>query len=356
MNPRSILAVFATLTSAGLAQEPASRDTLVAVERIWDRAESNAFTSLCVAGGRVYCAFREGTNHVGGIDGTVRVIASADRMNWTAVARFEEAKVDLRDPKLTTTPDGRLMLLAGGSRYVERALVDRATRVAFGDARTGAFGALEPIQIDPTASTGDDWLWRVTWHGAIGYGVVYHGAGADRKLLDLVATHDGRSYARIARLEPPMPHESARPNETTLRFLSDETMLALVRCDGGDAPGLLGAASPPYDHFTWTRLDRRIGGPDLVVLDGDRLLVGSRAYPPAPNGPGRSDATPWTTLFWLDRTGETHTVAGLPSGGDCSYPGFAIDGDNLLISYYSSHRGHAAIYLATARLSVLRTR
>jgi hypothetical protein len=44
-----------------------------------------------------------------------------------------------------------------------------------------------------------------------------------------------------------------------------------------------------------------------------------------------------------------------PSGGDNSYPGFVVDQEKgrLHVSYYSSHEGKAAIYLATLRLDAL---
>jgi hypothetical protein len=36
----------------------------------------------------------------------------------------------------------------------------------------------------------------------------------------------------------------------------------------------------------------------------------------------------------------------LPSGGDCSYAGLAWADGRLWVSYYSSHEGKSAIYLA----------
>ena len=36
----------------------------------------------------------------------------------------------------------------------------------------------------------------------------------------------------------------------------------------------------------------------------------------------------------------------LPSAGDTSYPGLVRKDDTLLVSYYSSHEGSTAIYLA----------
>jgi hypothetical protein len=41
----------------------------------------------------------------------------------------------------------------------------------------------------------------------------------------------------------------------------------------------------------------------------------------------------------------------LPSGGDCSYPGLAFFGGRLWVSYYSSHEGRTAIYLAIVRFA-----
>ncbi len=40
----------------------------------------------------------------------------------------------------------------------------------------------------------------------------------------------------------------------------------------------------------------------------------------------------------------------LPSGGDSSYPGMVYDKKTLWVSYYSSHEGKTAIYLARVRI------
>jgi hypothetical protein len=65
----------------------------------------------------------------------------------------------------------------------------------------------------------------------------------------------------------------------------------------------------------------------------------------------------------FDQTGKPHTAFGrmtldkleplltLPSGGDTSYAGIADAGDGTLrVTYYSSHEGKTAIYLATVRI------
>ena len=78
-----------------------------------------------------------------------------------------EAGVDLRDPKLSITPDGRLMMVMGGSYYEGTTLKGRHPRVAFskdGKTWTPPKKVLEP----------EEWLWRVTWHDGVCYGTSYN--------------------------------------------------------------------------------------------------------------------------------------------------------------------------------------
>ncbi len=91
----------------------APKPQIVSVEKIWDAAPHNAFTDLIRFKDRWFCTFRESEAHVGG-DGRIRLIESRDGKTWTSAALLEEKGVDLRDPKLSITPDGRLMVVAGG--------------------------------------------------------------------------------------------------------------------------------------------------------------------------------------------------------------------------------------------------
>jgi hypothetical protein len=83
--------------------------SLLMVTRIWDAAPHNAFTDLIRFQGQWFCAFREGEKHVSP-DGSIRVITSKDGKAWTSAARVSLPELDLRDPKLTVTPRGELML------------------------------------------------------------------------------------------------------------------------------------------------------------------------------------------------------------------------------------------------------
>ena len=69
------------------------------------------------------------------------------------------------------------------------------------------------------------------------------------------------------------------------------------------------------------------------------------------------DNDPKAVLYWLEEDKLIEALE-LPSGGDCSYPGFLeIDPGHALVSYYSSHEGNgeppfpAAIYVADIAVS-----
>lgn len=58
-----------------------------------------------------------------------------------------------------------------------------------------------------------------------------------------------------------------------------------------------------------------------------------------------------TVVCELDVTkGELKPLLDLPSSGDSSYPGLVWHDNLLWVSYYSSHEGKSAIYLARVKL------
>ena len=304
------------------------------VERISGDAPHSAFTDLLAVGDRLYCTFREGDAHVHGLDGRIRILMREQDGPWTSVGLLETPGIDLRDPKLSLTPDGRIMVSIGGSRYVDRVLEDQQSMVSFSATSGDSFGTPAPVVIDDSVRSPNDWLWRVTWHDGVGYGVVYQRAG-DGWRIQLLSTTDGIHYEHVARL--PVAGE---PNETTLRFTDDGTMVALIRREGGDHRAVFGRARPPYVDWSFTTLEKAIGGPNLVEgPDGDWWVSG-RDY---------ADGTR-TFVARLGRDGRLEDTVFLPSSGDTSYPGLVLEGDRLLVSYYSSHEGRTAVYLAEIEL------
>lgn len=333
------------LTSAAAADETVEQEHVVSIERIWDRPGHSAFTDIIALGNQLYCTFREGSDHVPGLNGVIRVIRSRDRMNWESVAVLEERHADLRDPKLAITPDGRLMVHMGASFYHGKKRLGIESRVAFAESDGATFGRPVRVVFPKEMTARANWLWRITWHEGVAWGCVQQltdeRQGKLRRALRLVRSRDAVHFEAVARLDVDAP------SETTLRFLPDETMVAMIRCEGKPPIGRIGMAKPPYTDWKFVDTNKRFGGPNFVRLPGGAWLAGSRGYKPG----GAK-----TQLWWLDLDSRGfRDLLTFPSGGDNSYPGFVVDDENrkLYVSYYSSHEGKAAIYLATLRLDAL---
>ncbi len=326
---RELMAVVVALVFAAacFAANGSVRAELVEVKKIWDKAPHNAFTDLVRFKGQWYCCFREGEKHVSP-DGALRVIASPDGVEWTSVALMISETADLRDAKLTITPDNRLML-SGAAALHEPTPVHHQTMAWFSaDGRQWG----EPVNIgEPNL-----WLWRVTWHKAAAYGIGY-GALGDARLIRLYRSEDGRAF------DTWVEHlfDVGRPSETSLLFLDDDTCLCLLRRDGEPNTAQLGISKPPYREWAWKDLGVRIGGPHLIQLPDGRFVAAGRSY----EGGAR------TRLWWLDpEAGSLEEILTLPSGGDTSYPGLVLHDGLLWVSYYASHEGKTSIYLAKVKL------
>jgi len=324
--PAFILFLMASTLTARVQDLP----EVVVTRKIWSNDSHNAFTSLIWFRGSFYCAFREGENHVYGRDGVARIISSRDGIDWETVAVINKAGYDLRDPKLSVTPDGRIMVIMGGSVYRERELLSQLTHVSFSDRRGKNFSEPVPVVMPDEMRTDHDWLWRVTWHRRTGYGVVYQ--SREERTISLVKTDDGINYELVTKLEV-----DGSPNESTVRVMPDKEMIIVVRREEGNREGMWGRSKAPYAGWEWRSLGMRLGGPDFIALKGDHLVLGTRVYGEKGNV---------TALFAGDRSGNFRKVLTLPSGGDNSYPGFVFRKNKLYVSYYSSHEGKTSIYFA----------
>ena len=310
------------------------------IVKVYDTAPHSAFTDLIRFNDTFYITFRTGTGHVPGKqtgegDGDIPILSSQDGKSWQLVTCLTKKTFDLRDPKLSVTPDGRIMVLMGGSVYIDGKLTDKVPHVSFSDRNGKDFSSPQPLAIDPAIKKELDWIWRVTWLGNIGYGTGYGVATESKKsVLSLVKTTDGIHYELVKKFDRPN-----QPNEATARFSSNGDMRIFLRCETGNAE--LGSAPAPYTDWQWNDLGIRAGGPEMIVLPNEKLLFGHRLYE-------QSGAS--TVLSVQNKDGKLRVIARFPSRGDTSYPGFVVHNGKLWVSYYSSHEGKTAIYLAIVPL------
>ena len=156
-----------------LKAEDESELRLVESQRIWDHAPHNAFTDLIRFQDRWFCVFREGKGHVSA-DGSLRVITSVDGKDWKSAALVTSEDSDLRDAKITTTPDGRLML-SGAEAMNDPKTYKHQSLVWFSKDGRQWSQAYE-------VGDHDNWLWRITWQDHQAYGFGYGCGKGDRCL------------------------------------------------------------------------------------------------------------------------------------------------------------------------------
>jgi hypothetical protein len=321
---KSLLLLGLLVSLGGLARAE-DKAMLVDARKIWNAAPHNAFTDLVRFHDRWFCVFREGAGHVSP-DGALRVITSADGVKWESAALLQSPNSDLRDAKITVTPDGQLMLCGAETLHDKSKHTHQSLAWFSKDGRVWS----EKHEIgDP-----DFWLWRVTWHQREAYGVGY-GCGKDQSVR-LYSSSDGKHFdTLVERL-----FEEGYPNETSIVFDGD-TAYCLLRRDGQPNNGLLGTSQPPYTKWEWKDLGVRIGGPHMIRLADGRFVAAVRMH----------DNGARTSLAWVEpATGKLTEFLKLPSGGDTSYAGLVFHDGLLWVSYYSSHEGKTSIYLAKVQL------
>jgi len=301
---------------------------LVKVQKIWDQAPHNAFTDLVRFQDRWFCVFREGKGHVSP-DGALRVVTSVDGNQWESAALITSPDSDLRDAKITVTPDDRLML--AGAEALNTPTTHRHQSLVWFSADGRTWSDKHAV------GDRDNWLWRITWHKDKAYGFGY-GCGKDNRGIRLYTSADGKSFDTLIEKASV---EGTYPNETSLVFLSDDTCYCLLRQDGQPNSGYLGTSRPPYTEWNWQKLGVQIGGPHMIRLADGRLVAAVRLY----------DKRVRTSLCWIDpEAGKLTEFLALPSGGDTSYAGLVLHDGLLWVSYYSSHEGKTSIYLAQVEI------
>ena len=319
--------MFLALGTQAPAQKSDESMKLIEVRRIWDKAPHNAFTDLVRFQDRWFCVFREGKGHASP-DGALRVITSADGKTWESAAIITSPNSDLRDAKITVTPDGQLML-CGAEALHDKSKHTHQSLVWF--SKDGRSWSDKQEIGEP-----DFWLWRVTWHKGKAYGIGYDCVKNQNQSIRLYSSNDGKKFDTIVdRL-----FDVGRPSETSIVFGGD-TARCLLRRDGRPNSGLLGVSMPPYTKWEWKDLGLRIGGPHMLLLPDRRLVAAVRLY----------DGGTRTSLCWIDpQAGKLTEALELPSGGDTSYAGLVWHNGSLWVSYYSSHEMQTAIYLARVNM------
>ena len=299
------------------------------LKKIGHKADHNAFVDLCAFKQQLFCCYREAENHISA-DGTICVLSLDYKGNVLHSTRIAIAHTDLRDPKITITPDGHMMLIAyarktsGNNKTVGRRNLTWVSQTGHSWSAAQEFAA------------SGWWLWRVRWHNDLAYGFAYN---KKQNAIHLYSGNPRRSF----HLHQPFAlslykHKKGYPNESDLIFDNNKAF-ALVRRDADSYSAQLGHSTYPYKKWSWTDLGRYIGGPVMLRLNANFALIAGRIV---------KHGRLVTGLLKMNLSnGNLQELLILPSGGDNSYPGLVLQQGKLYISYYSSHGDNkSCVYLA----------
>jgi hypothetical protein len=303
---------------------------LVSLTKVWDQSPHNAFTDLLFAFGRFYLCFRESDLHEKGQNGIIHILTSQDGVSWNLAKDIEVEGLDLRDPKLSLTPDGRIMLNCSATKLnAEGDTLYTDSLVTFADEDLD-FTKFNLVLVR------DEWLWQVIWHQGIGYGVSYPTKKDSESKITLWETKDGLEYTQKQIFEI-----EGKPNETAIRFLSNSSMVLLVRRnDPIMRSSMVGFALPPYENFIWKEIGYHISGANFLIFPDNEMWVAGRLLYLSPY------AYITKTALLKSTPDGFHRELILPSFGDTGYPGMIFHNGFLWISYYSTHEKNTNIYLA----------
>ncbi|WP_338293906.1 hypothetical protein [Planctobacterium marinum] len=309
------------------------------VKKIAGSAAHSAFTDLCLWNGNLYCCFREAENHISN-DGRICILQldlMGDTLNKTWVT---EPRSDLRDPKLTVTPDNKLMLLVYQRKFQEESTTAYC--------KPAIYLSNSGISWSSQRKIGHNywWLWRLRWHSIEhdtclqpehkAWGFAYNRAANRIQLY----CGDPRSNFQVHKKEvlSLAKHNLGYPNESDIVFI-DKTAYAIVRRDADSCTAQLGNSCWPFKTWQWTDLGTYIGGPCMILKDKKSAWVAGRIW---------EKQQFKTALFNLNFNQQKFALkAILPSSGDNSYPGLVQHANKLYLSYYSSHKdSKSQIFLA----------
>lgn len=299
------------------------------VKKIWDRAPHNAFTDLVHFKGYWYCVFRESnSHHTKDGYGVIKVIRSKDTDSWKEVLVLKDTVQDLRDPKITVTPKGSLMLNYTGSKVLDTVTDDMSWSQQFNSKVCFSKDGLKWTR-PRNLTIQNEAVWRVTWYRDSAYTVGWH-----RKTgTNLYSSRDGIHYRQLCHL--PL---NGFPNEASLVFVKNK-MYAIVRREEKPNTVYIGNSLPPYKSWKFAHTSIYACGPNAIMLPDSSIAVCYRAYD---NSQGK--------LFLGEiKDDKLNRTLQLPAGGDCGYAGMCWYEKALWLSFYSSHEGRTSIYLARVK-------
>lgn len=319
-----VLVGGATVFAAGAGEQTNAPVSPRSIRKLVADGRHNAFTALVKWKDQYWLGFRNGKAH-DIRDGDIVVLRSADTESWTEAFRLN-ILADDRDPEFLATP-ARLFL------YVSAMAGAKLTSFVTYSDDGATWSKPEPVY-EPQFI-----FWKPLAHGERFYATAHKKAetassGKERE-VHLITSADGIHWEKVSTIRA-----GNWESETTLLFGPDERLYAFIRTKYS-VPGHIMESSPPYKEWAQRPAGVHLSGHSVYTFRGVTYLF-SRSMDASGKKTG--------TMIYTFADGALKPYCALPSGGDCSYPSAVEVGDEMLVSYYSSHEGTTNIYLARVPL------
>jgi hypothetical protein len=310
-----------------------SVDTIsVTALAVSNKAEHNAFTDLIKFDSTYYCIFREGSTHTS-YDGKLRILTSKNGKSWNSYALLSLPEKDLRDPHFFIDNHNHLSILT-------YAIDDKVRFNVIYKLRNDNFIRSEKVDVD-----NDYWIWSSSKYQDKMYSVGYNTKqfcfnsvfNSSKSKIMLFENTDSAciSFGKVE-AENWISNKFVCPNESSIVFTSDSTLVTIVRDDNTSKESHIGISKRPYKKWTWKSIPYYVRGPKLAKLPNGKIFLAAASM-------DQYDKTYYAILNPTDFTIEK--IKAFPSSGDTGYPGVIIEGTTALISYYSSHEGNSRVYI-----------
>lgn len=318
---KAILILLALLTTL-----PCSAQELVKpleVRTVYSNGKHNAFTALRRFKGALYLAFRAGDAH-NSATADVLVLKSTDGKDWKLAHTFDVAKDD-RDPQMMVTEQSLLLYVPAMNG---KELVTWMKHTEDGVTWSEPVKIYEPQFI----------LWKPVIHNGTFYAAAHkkdESSNGKGREVHFVKSADGIRWEKVSSIRA-----GNWESETTLFFGAKDHAIAFLRQKYGNPQAQVLESDPPYTQ--WSSRDagvRHLSGHSVHTFKGVTYLL-SRTTAGKETG----------TMIYTFADGKLTPYCQLPSSGDCSYAEAVEDGDNMLVSFYSTHEGATNIYFATVPL------
>lgn len=293
------------------------------VRKVVADGKHNAFTALVRWQDAYWLAFRKADSH-NSSDGDLIVLRSTDARQWTEALRLDVLPDD-RDPQFLAT-EARLFL------YDPALKGDQLTSFVTYTDDGKTWSEPQPVY-KPTYI-----FWKPVARGGKFYATA-HVKSRDGKTRDvhLITSTDGIDWQQVSKIRG-----GNWESETTIHFVADDKIVAFLRQKYGSPQSSILESSAPFTEWTERATPSlHFSGHDAYSFDGTHYFL-SRTFDSGRKNPG--------VLIYTFADGQLTPYCRLPAGGDCAYACAVQDGDEMLVSYYSTHEGSTNIYLARVPL------